>query len=169
MALQKPCERDRPFCLDFKRASAHDASLMRSIHAVLFLAAAAAFAAEPAFDPASAKDKLRALHQQFTGAQAAQRASIAQQMIQLTGPLVKAEPDGVGGWLLHAEAALALKQDASCKEAAAQLQRLHAAASGNPLASSLLPRLRAAAAASPQPAAGAAGSSFKSRLQEQPN
>lgn len=120
-----------------------------------------------AFDAAAAKNKLRLWHQQLAGEKRPQqREALGRQMLEVTTPLVKAEPDGIAGWLLHTEAAIALKDAAACTEASAQLTRLHAEASTNPLAAPILAELKksglvSAGGAAAQPAAAAASSPTK--------
>ncbi len=144
-------------------------SILFTLVAAISLTAGELIAA-PASGAEDAKNKLRELHRQLLAAAPGQKEAVAKQMIELTGPLVKAEPDALGGWLLQAEAAVALKDVAACQEAEAQLQRLQAAKSGNPLAVTVLGQLKAmaAAGATAMPAAPTVGAS-KQRLQAQPN
>ena len=99
--------------------------------------------AELPFDANVAKTALRTLHQQYSSASDSnQRTSIAKAMLTRTAPLLKAEPEGLGGWLMHAEACLELKDKPACDLAASNLLRLHAETSTLPLAVSVLKGLQ---------------------------
>jgi hypothetical protein len=112
---------------------------------LILIVTSASFAhAEVAADTNQAKNLLRSLHQQLMeSSDTAKRSAIATSIMEQTLPLTKAEPDGVGGWLLHGQAALELKDLHACTLAAANLTRLKADTSGNPLAGPIMTALRA--------------------------
>lgn len=98
-------------------------------------------------DPVKAKDELRKVYASFVSERAPEkREELARQMKTLADVLVASEPDGLGGWLLMAEAAIVLKDGDAGFRAATELKRLKveaAASAGNVLARTTLEHLAA--------------------------
>ncbi len=103
---------------------------------------AASAAPAPAESSKMVQDRLRMLHAQLIIDAPSRAEGTARAMLPLTTEFVKSEPDSVAGWLLHAEAAAALKDFAQCQAAARQLQRLHAETNGNPLSAPVIAKLK---------------------------